>query len=555
MNFKYNFLILALIIAVLSSCESDLDSGLNNPNDVSPEALNKNTLMNKIFVGFSDFFRGGNSHTMDLCRMTALTGGNMYSNAISPQSLDDTWEFAYQDVLAQIKALESSENISAFPAHQGVAQVLKAYTYLILVDIFGDVPYSNALDGASGVFNPTVDSGSEIYTAMINELNSAIENLEKTSSNSIERDIYFDGNTDKWVTLANTLLLRTYLNMGDKAGFESIIAKNNIIDSDLESFVYRYSDQLVPAKSRHPLYRNMYQNRAREADGYINNYFLKIAFNGKGLEDPRWRYYFSRQVGSIGRALLDNSDAVPCSNAPKPSHYANQTPFCAFDPGFYGRDHGNNDGVPPDGGAITVVGPYPGGGRLDLNSIEVFAKDSSNFQFHSLLGQGAGGAGLEPIWPYFLTDFILAEAVLTLGISGDALEHLKNGIENSITYVHNFSAPSTEQLEILNPLVTSTDEYIARVENIYNSSSDKLDVYAVEFLIAAFGNGIEGYNMYRRTAKPLAIQPMRNPTPGVFIRSLPYSANFVNLNSGVSQKEFTASNKVFWDTNPDNLYR
>jgi len=73
-----------------------------------------------------------------------------------------------------------------------------------------------------------------------------------------------------------------------------------------------------------------------------------------------------------------------------------------------------------------------------------------------------------------------------------------------------------------------------------------------EFYKSLYGNGLEAYNMYRRTSSPKNIQPVRAPNPGVFYRSLIYPANFVNLNNSTSQK--TANDiKVFWDTNPDVL--
>ena len=67
-----------------------------------------------------------------------------------------------------------------------------------------------------------------------------------------------------------------------------------------------------------------------------------------------------------------------------------------------------------------------------------------------------------------------------------------------------------------------------------------------EWYIASWGNGIEPYNMYRRTGYP-TLQTGVVPV-GVFPRSFRYPASEVNTNPNVQQT--TADNQVFWDTNP-----
>ena len=70
-----------------------------------------------------------------------------------------------------------------------------------------------------------------------------------------------------------------------------------------------------------------------------------------------------------------------------------------------------------------------------------------------------------------------------------------------------------------------------------------------EYLIALQGNGLEGYNGYRRTCKPINLQPLRLADQGNFAKSFWYPANYVNRNSNANQKEnLTVS--VFWDSNP-----
>lgn len=101
-----------------------------------------------------------------------------------------------------------------------------------------------------------------------------------------------------------------------------------------------------------------------------------------------------------------------------------------------------------------------------------------------------------------------------------------------------------------------TEEYISYVLQKYDQAPDqesRLDIISKEYLIALWGNGIESFNLYRRTEKPGNIQPAILPIPGNFQRTLLYPSVHVNRNGQVSQK--TIYNPVFWDTNNREIFQ
>ena len=74
-----------------------------------------------------------------------------------------------------------------------------------------------------------------------------------------------------------------------------------------------------------------------------------------------------------------------------------------------------------------------------------------------------------------------------------------------------------------------------------------------EYYIAAWGNGLEAYNMYRRTGKPDNMMPTLEPDGGNFPRSYPYPDVYVNRNANAVQKaDLTA--RTFWDDGSVVLY-
>ena len=554
MKYILKFSLVGLLF-FLSACDlTDLDANLENPNNVSVDNLDVNLLMNKIQSDFGDFFAEADVPAMELSRMMALTGGDVYERAYQAQDHNDIWNRAYQDVLIQIETLLGEIEGTNFTIHAGSAKILKAYIMMTLVDLFGDVPYSEALRGGEGIFNPKVDDDATIYQTAVNILDDAIADLGKTGAQPLARDIFYGGSAAKWIALANTLKLKAYLNLSltNEQAAKGEIAKllgADLIDSDAEEFTYKYGTADVPARSRHPWYRNMYQPSGEVAE-YLSNYYMLVCYEQKGVQDPRWRYYFYRQVGSIDKALEDEPEAIPCVISPRPSHYGPNQAWCAFDPGFFGRDHGNSDGIPPDDDARTTVGVYPCGGRVDLND------GNADYAVTTRQGQGANGAGIEPIWMAFFTDFVKAEAALMLGTEGDAKTLMIDAVNKSINRVRAFADAKGQSLPA--GLEPSTDDYIAAVEALWDAAGTtdaKLDVLMKEYYIALWGNGVEAYNLYRRTGKPSDMQPMRAANPGSFLRSLIYPADFVNLNSNVTQKSNSTVNKVFWDNNPDDFIK
>jgi hypothetical protein len=79
-------------------------------------------------------------------------------------------------------------------------------------------------------------------------------------------------------------------------------------------------------------------------------------------------------------------------------------------------------------------------------------------------------------------------------------------------------------------------------------------VIATEYWFALYGNGIEAYNLYRRTGMPLNLQPALDPNPGSFIRSFYYPTAFVSRNVNAKQKA-NMTTPVFWDNNPASLFK
>ena len=561
--FNKKILAIAVLITTLFAGCKKLDSLIDNPNSVDPSSANVDLLLNGAQLSFKNTYTDLSDAGASLTRQQQMYGP-LYNNAYTTTSFDGTWSSAYTGVIKSTNAviplaLQQKKYIQA-----GIAQVLKAYTLGSLVDFFGNVPNSEATLGQDNL-NPKADPGADVYKNVLVLLDSAIANFSKTGGGSgPTNDLFFAGSATKWRTAAKTLKLKFLMQTrlvdnAVTAQIQSLITANDLIDVASEDFVFKYSTVNTSPDSRHPHYAANYNNANtgnNNANDFIGNYFMWVVGvekSGTGSVtslDPRRRYYFYRQRTNYADA---NSSSCPCTTQPFPGHYSPEMPFCLVGAGYWGRDHGDNTGIPPDGPLRTTWGVYPAAGEFDASQ----GTSVNNTR-------GGKGAGIDPIFTSSFTYFIEAEAALKLGITvaGTPRALLENGIRASITKVLAFPATVNVVVPAANiPSTATIDNYVNTVLALYDAAAtdaQRLNIIMREYYIASWGNGIEPYNNYRRTGCPNNMQlTVTTPSPGFFIRSFFYPSVYINrnINAPAQKNPGLAANKVFWDNNPDNFIK
>ena len=532
---------LILTIFIVSSCElTDLDLQ-ENPNAVAPENVELDFLFNNLQYEFSNFWWEASDETMAVTRMMAMTGGNTYNNNDTPVSFNYMWNRAYSEVFADADAVIASSEASEQFVHAGIARVLKAYTMMTLVDLFGDVPYSEAGKGIE-FQNPNRDDDAAVYAAAKGILEAAKLNFAATSLGTPSTDIFYGGDAAAWMKAANSLLIRyevtTKLAGGSGAAVKALVDGGNFISTMADDFQFQYGTQRSTPDARHPHYSTDYET---DADYYQSNYFMWSLLAEKGIEDPRLRYYFYRQdCNTVGEDLF----TLGCAAVPRPPHYTGDYPWCvASEEGWWGRDHGDNDGIPPDGLKRTTFGVYPAGGKFDNDDCVGVANDGSD---------GLKGGGILPILTASFVDFMRAEAALTMSSGEDARALLESAVRKSMAKVMNFGA--SQASPALTPAASDVDGYVNLVLGLFDtaaSNEDKLAVVCKEYHIALWGNGVDAFNMYRRTGYPSGMQPTREPSSGDYPRTYFYPQDHITLNLNADQRD-DIGEQVFWDTNAAN---
>lgn len=537
------YFLLTIVFISFMSCETfKLDEDLQSPNDLTLDQADPDKLLNSVQFGMSDFHRSSSIIGMNLTRMAQVSGGASdatYGNFVTPNDFytDRMWQ-SYYSIIGRAENLRIKTSGLNYNHHDGISQVLEAYALITLVDYFGDIPLSQALQGTN--LNPSRDSGEDVYDYAIELLSNAKVNFNANPIVKPKIDMFYPTSSTnllpnklKWIKLVNSLMFKAYLNMGETTMLNSLIAENNFIGSG-DDFVFKFGSQTSNPDTRNQFFTNNY---AQAPEDYMATYFMWAITQEKGVNvDPRRRYYFYRQVSSV----VANTSEIPCSSEDFPAHYPVGTPFCFLPNGYWGRDMGNADGIPPDTSKRTVWGVYPFGGKFDEDNATSVGATS-----------GQSGLGIYPLLLSNYIDFMKAEATLRFGVTGDSKTSLLDGVTNNLNYVKDLF-PQTSTLAM-----TSTDisNYTTIVEGLYNSATtndSKLSIIIKEYYLASFGNGIEAYNAYRRTGFPKNLQPMLQANPGDYPRSLLYPTNHVENNSNAPQKP-NNNVRVFWDTGSHSL--
>lgn len=555
--FKKLLIVTGVTAILATSCVKSFDGLLQSPNNPLPSEGDPDLYVNSLQLSFPGYYDALQSTGAELTRIGVFFGPN-YQNGYGPSGFNGIWNTAYTSIVKNADAMLEIAANRKLSYHAGMAYIFKAYTMMTMVDLFGDVPYSEANKGNANL-NPKLDAGATIYAAADIMLDSAIANLNRKPALLVANDLYYGHESNasdgiarrtRWITLARTLKLRAALNLrltnaaAATATINNLLTLNDFIDTDAENFVFRFSTKVDNPNSRHPRYNDGYRQTGG-ANGYIATYFMHAIGVEKAFPDPRAPFYFFRQGRPPGTQAQQ-----PCAFNAKPGHFSASDPYC-FTGTYWGRDHGDNSGISPDGPLRTVWGIYPAGGKFDNGTPGSVG-----------LNEGALGAGIHPIWMSWFTDFSLMEAGITLaGLPISATQersYFINGITKNINTVVNYA--STVGINIpaanLTTAATRTTNYLTNMGTQWDATAtdaQKLDLGLKEYYLTLFGNGAESYNMYRRTSRPRNLQPTVVNGAGTFIRSMFYPADFANLNTNGTQKANMAA-KVFWDTNPDALF-
>ena len=211
----------ALCLTVIGGCNSFLDApkAVNDPNN--PTQATANQLFEGVLA--NTFGNQEGPVAMLICQwMQQCAGVNgRFVETQANYTIDaTTFDISFQNIyngggLIGLRDIESKATAAGDKLYLGIAEVLEAMNMMFAADIWGDVPYSQAVsDNAT----PAFDGQMAVYTSLLTLLDKAITDLAAGGTGPGDADLVYGGSGQKWTEAAHTLKARIYLHQVEKLG-------------------------------------------------------------------------------------------------------------------------------------------------------------------------------------------------------------------------------------------------------------------------------------------------------------------------------------------------
>ncbi|AIZ64518.1 hypothetical protein PK28_14075 [Hymenobacter sp. DG25B] len=514
MKVIFRVLLAASLVTAATGCESFLDIN-DNPNQAT--SVNADALLaNALTVTAANYHGAATNYNS---YSSFAVGQLAKSGTVSGFSEERTYNYTntyYQnlfnatyDNLNDYNLIE--QQAAAYPKQAAIAKIMKVYNFLLLVDQYGDIPYTNALKGIADI-TPSYDKQEDIYKDFIVQLKAVIGDIDaategETTVITLPEDVVFKGNMTRWKQFANSLRLRILLRESEAVDVKAEMA---LLEAEHDGFIDR-DVQVQPGYAGNTGQQNPFYNRYGFAAGAVRT---------------TSEYSFVVPTEYIVSQYVDNNDPritqlyVKTKRDDKPAYVgadlgaANIPTFAAANPTIPGR--------------FLIGGTFLRGANaptvLMLLAEHLFSKAEA--EHRGLLSGGEAAAKVD----------------------------FDNGIKAS--FMHTFRPATTAPATVASatdatPGIPEYNQYIAAnlanpLVNYDKAGGKELEViltqkYIAENIVAS----TEAWDDFRRTGLPkfkVSLQAA-GPVPNrLFYPLAETNTNAANLPTGVTQ--YT---KLFWD--------
>jgi len=302
-------IILIGILSVTFSCNNDgltdLNTDTKNPTNVPAASLFGNAEKN-LFNQMVSTNVNNNVFRLFVQHWTETTYLDESKYDILQRNIPDRiWRTLYRDVLRDLK--ESYDITSAESTvtekevriknnKLAIIELLNIYTYSVLVDTYGNIPYSKSLNPLESP-SPVYDDAKSIYSDLFIRLDIAINKIDASYDSFGEADFVYQGDVSSWYKFANSLKLRMAITVADEPSMAAVSkekAEDAVADGVFESNNDNASlTYLSVQPNTNPLYEDLVSSERYDfvaAEPLVNKM--------NDLSDPRRPLYYVDIEGS-----------------------------------------------------------------------------------------------------------------------------------------------------------------------------------------------------------------------------------------------------------------
>ena len=229
--------------------------------------------------------------------------------------IDGIWSNTYASVISEAKAMEELAIADGNTNLQAAAKIMQASCYQFLTDLYGPIPFTEAV--TPGLLQPVYDDESTVYEGIIQMYSDAATLLQSGSGTIVAAsDLFYGGDTSKWLKLANSLKFRALMRISSTRSvgseLQALVNTNNLMSSNSDNAQVNY----LPAEpDANPIYELI--SFGSRLEYKINSALTDVM---EALNDPRLEVYAEPNA---------SGDIVG-----KPSGFGNQTPLPNEDLGY-----------------------------------------------------------------------------------------------------------------------------------------------------------------------------------------------------------------------------
>ncbi len=530
-NIKYKLWMALVFLLPFAACDTEDLHDLN----INPQAVNEIDL-NFIFtagqIGTASGGSAGDNRFIDwrtnigmaayLIQQLGNAGGGIAPGDKYTENFESNnapFEFFYGDALKNLAEVIKQTGPGGYDEGNKVntrqaARIMRVLNFHRLTDFYGNIPYSEALDGMNGVFFPKYDEQSAIYADMLKELEEATAGFNPAAIDRAgfsRADLVYNGDIDKWKRFGNSLMLRLAMRVSNVA---PDLAKEYVTKAIAGGVMQGNEDNFLIPMSEGPSL-------------WINQNGISRAFYPGDGGQPAY----------LSETLIDFLKGDPTS-------------MVDLDPRLMIISGGiatwtANEWTPTNTNPLEQKGLPNGFDAAQLEALEGGPVDQqATYSRINFLMLQRGD-------PYMLmnfaeTAFLKAEALergIGSGIPGSAKENYEAGVKAAMQMYSIFD-------ESLTVSDAEVDAYLA--VRPYDVEKPALEMIGEQMWVSKFLNWWEAWSDWRRTGYP-ALTPTSHPssvTAGVIPTRLRYpaqeAASNANFAAGATLPD-TFTTRVWWD--------
>ena len=384
------------------------------------------------------------------------------------------WETTYPRDLKNIQDLvdRTAENPEQVNVH-AAARIMRVYIFSRLTDLYGDIPYSEAIKGYTDkIFLPKYDTQEEIYNSFFSELDQAVSALDVTKP-IVEGDVFFDGNVDKWKKFGNSLRMRLGFRLTKvkpdlaKQQVEAAIAGGVMPDNSFTCMMRHEAINYTFGENRGNGRSQVFQADVSSSGFRLANTLVDFM---KATKDPRLTIYGGTYMPVNGSESIDNNNNLDLT-----AYLQEGLAYGAMSWNVWMPDQT----IQLASGQSVVV---PVAYRRMQPSKYVAAINAPFFHL-----------------TYAEVEFLLAEAAARgWGGQTNSEEHFKKGIQAGCEMMASYpGAPAISQTAI---------DALKATYAVYPATLDgRMKVIHEQMWVNFFMNGTEAYSNFRRTGYPALV--------------------------------------------------